>query len=54
MSPFVDQYAPYVLAAYLATALILGALVWASIAASRRARRDLAGLEQAAKRERQR
>jgi heme exporter protein CcmD len=52
MSPFVDPYALYVLAAYLATALILGALVWSSVAASRRARRELAGLEQ--RRERQR
>ena len=45
MSVFADPYASYVAAAYAATALILGALVWASVAASRRARRDLEGLE---------
>ena len=45
MSLFADPYAAYVLAAYGASALILGALVWASAAAASRARRDLEGLE---------
>ena len=45
MSLFADQYAAYVLAAYAATALILGALIWSSVAAGRRARRELDGLE---------
>jgi heme exporter protein CcmD len=45
MSLLVDPYAPYVVAAYAASALILGALIWASVAASRRARRELDGLE---------
>ena len=35
---FADQYAAYVIAAYAATALILGALIWSSVAAARRAR----------------
>jgi heme exporter protein CcmD len=34
-----------VIAAYGATAAIVGALVWASLAASRRARRELEALE---------
>jgi heme exporter protein CcmD len=45
MTLFADPYAPYVIAAYAATALILGALIWSSVAASRRARRELDGLE---------
>ncbi len=45
MSLFADEYALYVLAAYTATAVILGALIWSSVAASRRARRELAELE---------
>jgi heme exporter protein CcmD len=35
----------YVIAAYAATAAIMGALVWASVAAARRARRELEALE---------
>jgi heme exporter protein CcmD len=35
----------FVIAAYAATAVIMGALVWASVAAARRARRDLEALE---------
>ncbi len=45
MSLFGDDYGLYVLAAYAATALILGALIWSSMIASRRARRELDGLE---------
>lgn len=45
MSLFADPYAGYVLAAYAASAALLGALIWASVAASRRARRELDGLE---------
>jgi heme exporter protein CcmD len=45
MTLLADKYALYVLAAYLATAAILGALIWSSVAANRRARRELAGLE---------
>ena len=45
MSMFGDKYAVYVLAAYGATALILGWLLWTTLAASARARRDLAEIE---------
>jgi heme exporter protein CcmD len=45
MSPVADGYALYVIAAYAATAVIIGALIWSSVAASRRARRELDGLE---------
>ena len=44
MTLFGDGYAAYVITAYAATALIVGALVWSSVVASRRARRDLDGL----------
>lgn len=40
-----DPYAPYVLAAYGATAVIVGALVWATLAANARARATLEALE---------
>ncbi|HET7408859.1 MAG TPA: heme exporter protein CcmD [Paracoccaceae bacterium] len=40
-----DPYIAYVIAAYTASAAVLGALVWSSVAASRRARRELEGLE---------
>ena len=45
MSLFADPYAAYVIAAYAATALILGALIWSSVAAAGPARRELEGLE---------
>ena len=45
MSFLSDPYVGYVIAAYAVSALILGALVWTSIAASRRARRELDVLE---------
>jgi len=45
MSMFGDKYAVYVLAAYGATALILGWLLWTTLAANARARRDLAEIE---------
>ena len=45
MSLFAGQYAAYVLAAYGATALILGALIWASVRANARAREGLARLD---------
>jgi heme exporter protein CcmD len=35
----------YVIAAYAATAVVLGALVWASVAEGRRARRALERIE---------
>ena len=54
MSAFSDPYALYVLAAYAATGTILGALIWSSIVASRRARRELAVLERGLERERRR
>ena len=38
---FSGEYAGYVFAAYAATALILGALIWATLAANARARREL-------------
>ncbi|MEM9059534.1 MAG: heme exporter protein CcmD [Pseudomonadota bacterium] len=40
-----DQYAPYVIAAYAGTALILGGLIWQSVLAARRARQDLERLD---------
>ena len=40
-----DQYAAYVIAAYAATALILGGIIVQSVLAARRARRDLEGLD---------
>jgi heme exporter protein CcmD len=43
---FDDKYAVYVISAYAATILILGGMVWATIAANARARRALAKLEE--------
>ncbi|HUF87871.1 MAG TPA: heme exporter protein CcmD [Thermohalobaculum sp.] len=40
-----DPYAVYVTAAYGATAAILGWLLWSSLAASARARRELDEME---------
>lgn len=45
MTLFPDDYGLYVLAAYAATVVILGGLVWSSVTAGRRARRELDGLE---------
>jgi heme exporter protein CcmD len=45
MSFFTDKYAVYVLAAYGATALILGWLLWTTLRANAKARRDLAEME---------
>ena len=45
MSFLADQYALYVLAAYGATVLILGWLLWTTLAANARARRELAEME---------
>ena len=45
MSFFSDKYALYVLAAYGSTLLILGWLLWITLAANARARRDLAEME---------
>jgi heme exporter protein CcmD len=45
MSIVGDAYAAYVVGAYAASAAVLGTLIWSSIAASRRARRELEGLE---------
>ncbi len=45
MSFLADKYALYVLAAYGSTALILGWLLWTTLAANARARRDLAEME---------
>lgn len=47
MSFLADKYAVYVIAAYGSTALILGWLVWSTLAANARARRDLAEEEKA-------
>jgi heme exporter protein CcmD len=52
MSILGDKYAIYVLAAYGATALILGWLVWSSLAANAKARRDLAEMEKERERRR--
>lgn len=40
-----DQYAAYVIAAYAATALILGGIIVQSVLAARRAQRDLEHLD---------
>jgi len=40
-----DQYAAYVISAYVASALILGGIVVQSVLAARRARRDLEDLD---------
>ena len=45
MSFLADQYAVYVLAAYGSTALILGWLLWTTLATNARASRELAGLQ---------
>jgi len=45
MSFLADKYAVYVLSAYGATAAILGWLLWSTLIASARARRDLAEVE---------
>jgi heme exporter protein CcmD len=45
MSILGDKYAVYVLAAYGATALILGWLLWTTLATNTKARRDLAEME---------
>ena len=45
-----DQYAPYVIAAYGATALILGGIVLQSILSARKARRELEQLDRERKR----
>ncbi|MDH3666754.1 MAG: heme exporter protein CcmD [Paracoccaceae bacterium] len=45
MSFLADKYAVYVIAAYGATALILGWLLWSSLSASARARRELGNVE---------
>ena len=50
MSFWGDKYAVYVVAAYGATAVILGWLVWSSLRASARARHDLAKMEKERKR----
>ncbi|MEM7668585.1 MAG: heme exporter protein CcmD [Pseudomonadota bacterium] len=41
MSFLDDPHAAYVIAAYGATAVILGIVVWATLSANARARRDL-------------
>ena len=43
---FSDPYTLYVASAYGATALILVGLIWATVAANRKARHDLETLEQ--------
>ncbi len=45
MNVFSDQYSAYVLAAYGASALILGALIWATVAANARARHELGEMD---------
>ena len=41
MSFLDDQYAVYVISSYAATGLILGWLLWVTLSANARARRDL-------------
>ncbi|MEM8789982.1 MAG: heme exporter protein CcmD [Pseudomonadota bacterium] len=38
---FGDPHAAYVIAAYSATAVILGVIIWATLSANARARKDL-------------
>jgi len=45
MSFLHDKYAVYVIAAYGATALILGWLLWSTLSANAKARHDLAEAE---------
>ena len=45
MSFLGDKYAVYVLASYGATALILGWLLWSTLAANAKARRELDEVE---------
>ncbi len=45
MNFLADKYAIYVLAAYGSTALILGWLLWTTLATNARARRELAETE---------
>lgn len=45
MSLAADPYAIHVTAAYAASAVVIGVLIWMSFIASRRARRELEGLE---------
>ena len=45
MNFLADKYAIYVVAAYGATALILGWLLWTTLAANARARRELSEME---------
>ena len=45
-----DPYTLYVASAYGATALILAGLIWATVVANRKARRELETLEQERKR----
>ena len=45
MSFLADKYALYVIAAYGGTALILAGLIWSTVAASARSRRELAEVE---------
>ena len=47
MSFLSDKYAVYVIAAYASTALILGWLLWTTLAANARARRELTEMEKA-------
>ena len=45
-----DQYAPYVIAAYAATAVILGGILLQSILSARKAKRELDALDRERKR----
>jgi len=47
---FGDKYAIYVIAAYAATVVILGGMVWATLVANAKARRELARLGEDRKR----
>jgi len=49
---FGGEYAVFVASAYGATVLILGGLIWTTIAASIRARRDLDEVERPGRKER--
>ncbi len=50
MNFLADKYALYVIVAYGATVLILGWLLWSTLAAAARARRELGEVERERKR----
>ena len=46
MSFFADKYAIHVIASYAVTAIVLGVMIWTSVTANARVRRELGELDQ--------